>query len=535
VSGFLAASASFADNHAIARQYLMPSASKTWNPGWAVTMVSGQPRVSPPRPIPRSAGDPPTPAQRVQVSGPELATLTDSGQYETAGSQGTVLRGFDLVKTAGQWRISNLPDHLLLAQADFPRVYQPRNLYFFGPAGRVLIPDPVFVPLQATSTDLITGLVKALLHGPEGWLNGAAGTALPPGTTLPGSVTLSGGTAIVNLGGAAAAAGQSALERVSAQLVWTLSSPSYGQSAIQSVVLEIDGRPVTLPSSSGGQLQQLGMYPDYAPAAPASSDVYYVGGDGGVQVLSRPGAHAVPVAGQAGTGQVQLAQIAVSPGGGFVAGLSPAGDVVYSGAIARGARLSRRLTGAGLAALSWDRYDDLWVAGRGGVWMLPPDGTAPHQVAMPAGDEPVSALRVAPDGVRIALIARGAAGARQLLLGAITRDGTRASIRQTVPIGAGVSDPAALTWYDADDLVVLTGPGAGGQLVKVPVNGDSPTEIPPTEEAISVTALGAPNPLVTTSPNPIAAGLRDGHVAMSTSLGSPWIPIGAGRAPAYPG
>src|SRR5215471_14311463 len=43
VAGFLAASASFPQDHAFARLYLTPKSARTWNPGWAVTVVSGQP------------------------------------------------------------------------------------------------------------------------------------------------------------------------------------------------------------------------------------------------------------------------------------------------------------------------------------------------------------------------------------------------------------------------------------------------------------------------------------------------------------
>src|SRR5215467_5512036 len=38
VSGFLAASASFANNHQVAREYLDPAAKHHWQPGWAVTV-----------------------------------------------------------------------------------------------------------------------------------------------------------------------------------------------------------------------------------------------------------------------------------------------------------------------------------------------------------------------------------------------------------------------------------------------------------------------------------------------------------------
>ena len=56
------------------------------------------------------------------------------------------------MKTGGQWRISSAPSELLLTQDQFADDYELRNLYFFDPSNHYLVPDPVYVPLQASAS-----------------------------------------------------------------------------------------------------------------------------------------------------------------------------------------------------------------------------------------------------------------------------------------------------------------------------------------------------------------------------------------------
>ena len=265
---------------------------------------------------------------------------------------------------------------MLLTQADFLHVYQPRNIYFFDPAMQVLLPDPVYVPQEATPADLVTQLLRVMLATPSGWLLDAAQTAFPDGTKLL-NVTLDGGTAIVNLGGAAAGASADTLRQMSAQLLWTLVGSSSDEPSIQSVELEVNGKPWTLPGS-GSPVQQIGSYDAYVPAAPAHASFYYADGRGAVRSLSGTAQANAPqgavVPGQAGTGQTPLTQVAVSPDGRYVAGLGP-GGALYTAGLAKGASLAQRATGP-FTSLSWDTHGDLWAAGhrRAGLDSARPGG-----------------------------------------------------------------------------------------------------------------------------------------------------------------
>ncbi len=534
VSGFLVASASFAD--AVAREYLAGPLAQNWRPGWAVTVVS-QPKVQQERRIPHLAGQSSGETATVEVSGQKLATLNASGQYQVPPDLVTQKKiRFSLSKINGQWRITNPPRRLLLSKADFLRVYQPRNLYFFASSGRTLVPDPVFVPLRATTTDLANGLVNALKQRPLGYLQGVTQTSFPPGTKLLGPVRIAGSAAIVNLGGAIARATPAVQADAAAQLVWTLTSPSYERSAITSVRLEINGRPLRLPGSADGA-ELLGNYKRMVPKPSTGAGLYFIGNHGVVKLLSasQAAARPDPARGQAGTGLVPMTSIAVSPPDErFIAGISPGGKIVQFGPLAKGATLRSWRPGGKSTSLSWDSHGDLWVATTHGVWLRPPDGKPPIAVdiGLLPGDQ-ISALRVAPDGVRIAVIVRGKTPP-QVQIGAVTRGKNTASIGQLVPIGQGIRDPTALSWYDADDLMVLSSPGGdGAALERVPVNGGQPIPVPP-EQPIPVPPERRIVSLATAGSH-IVAGLRGGQIVTFGGLAGGWGPLVAGEDPAYPG
>jgi hypothetical protein len=532
VAGFLAASASFADNHAVAREYLAPSAQRTWRPGWAVTVVSSvtTSTVNFPR---QFAANQPGGYARVVVTGLRVATLTNTGQ--SLVTTGSFKQSFSLRQINGQWRIEQPPSQLLLTQGDFQHVYQPRNLYFLATSGRTLVPDPVFVPQQDTNTDLATGLVNALLQNPKGgWLSGAAVTGFPAHSNLIGQqVRINGPNAIVNLGGKAATASRRQQEQMAAQLAWTLAS---GPTAIQSVELEINGRPLQI---AGSPVQLLDTYHGWVPSQPGGSSLYFisssrVSSSRTVRALSGVGppgtgqaGSAAAVPGAAGTARVPaLRSIAVSLDGRSIAGISAGGTVVYVGGLSRNApmRLQWRSESGSCTSLSWDRQGDLWITAGGSVWMLPPGSTnGPVQVSPSAGEQ-VTAFRVAPDGVRAVMIVHGTFGT-QVQLAAIVHSGGSASIGQTVTIGAGITDPEALSWYDANDVIVLARTSSGSQLEDVPLNGGQPTPIAGEGNIVSVTA---------TSPE-IAIGLSGGQIMVSANLGAFANTPATGQAPVYPG
>jgi Lipoprotein LpqB beta-propeller domain len=103
----------------------------------------------------------------------------------------------------------------------------------------------------------------------------------------------------------------------------------------------------------------------------------------------------------------------------------------------------------------------------------------------------------------------------------------RMSIGQTVQLGPNVPHPVALTWYDADDLLVLDGAGAQTSLWEVPVDGQPATRLPGVlPSAISITANKTQKILV--------AGLTGNRLEVSAGLTGPWQLLGGvGQNPAF--
>jgi Lipoprotein LpqB beta-propeller domain/Sporulation and spore germination len=532
VEGFLAASASFASNHAVARQYLDTQKQRSWKPGWAVTVVGATPTASIVKLPKQFAQQPGNGVAHVEVTGQPVATLTGSGQYLVSSGPPTKSFSFILDKINGLWRIASLPSTLLLTQADFQRVYQPRDLYYLAPSGRTLVPDPVFVPQQATDTDLATGLVNALLEVPTGWLSGAAGSGFPSGSRQIGQVKIIGPNAVVNLGGSAAGASPQRKDQMAAQLAWTLTSGP--TSSIHSVELELDGRPQLLLGSTF-QLPQ--TYHNWVPAQSAGSALYFIGSGGAISTLSGPGQPGSGRAVLAGAPRMPaLSAIAVSPDGRSVAGISADGSTVYISVLGRdSAPQEWRSPSGSCTSLSWDAQGNLWVAAGGALWLLPPGATSAESVDLdflPAGDQ-VAEFKVAPDGVRAVMIVSGVFDGKpgtQIQLAAITRSGLTASVGGTVPIGGGIADPQAVSWYGADDVIALSGGASGAQLNEVPLGGGQPVAIATPSGTTSMTATSPSD-----SSSYIAVGLSGGQIMVSADLAA-FQPIRAsGAAVAYPG
>jgi hypothetical protein len=581
VLGFLNASASYPTYSAIAKQYLVSAASKTWDPGWSVQVVD---KVNVP---PRADILPGGRQARVNVSGTVQASFDGSGQYvgaqQSGGTAQLAKQHFTLVKVHGQWRIVDPPKYRMLTEPDFASVYKPQDLYFFGAGSSdVLVPDSVFVPAGTSTTDLVTNLVRALLKDPQTpWLQSPANVTPPAVTEFPDRTTIinvavTGTTATVNLGGAAASADSAAREQISAQLVWTLTGQQESP-PIQAVQLEINGTP-WIPSAppcagAGGQgqspAQKQAMYSCFSPyPAVASASFYYVGhgqawsrcapesqvtqgsigsvvpvfGRTGAAKLSQPCGHSVlaqsPAMPPAQPRSVPaLSMVAVSPGNQYAAGVLADGkavDVWASG----GAKPTKSIPASGVTAIGWDRNGYLWVAQNDSTLMVTQAGNgSSHTEILNAFGGKIIGLGIAPDGVRVAAITQTGSG-RELELAAIDhivqapgqlgRPVSITSIGPVVRLGPNITNPIALTWYDADHLLVLDGTSNGRTLWEVPVDGQPATKLPGVlPGAISITANSTQNALV--------VGLSGGQMEVSASLEGPWQLLGSGgQNPAFP-
>jgi hypothetical protein len=570
VQGFITASGTLGAQQT-AREYLTPQFSKTWNrtPQWSAIVYSNEPIVElVSRSDPREKGRPQTAV--VSVTGTVQADLLGSGSYAVPSAkkpQGP--QYFDLVEEpGGQWRINSqvsrsqqplLHQPLLLTSYVFSLDYQPRNLYFLDPGSKVLVPDPVYVPLQATAANLMFTLVNDLNRPPGDWLSGATHTAFPPGTKVSG-VTLAGQTATVNLTVASLRrASAQWQQQVTSQLLSTLVGSGQGGPSVQTVELVVNGKPWIPPNAQDNPVQ--GMPPQYNTPQPVKPVFYYLNSAG---YLMQQRSDQVKPSARFRIGKGYTA-IAVSRhlinGVRYLAALrggTQGGGLLFTGPV--GGKLVPR--GNSFTSISWGLNDDLWATAGDQIYKLQGDANpqqpagmaVPVNVVTPSGSilsgQPFDSVRVAPDGVQVAIIVDNGSS---LDFGAISTQQPAAHAQASshqpaahpAPVTQIVLSPffvdspgattfSAVSWYGPYNVITLGTPGP--LLTEYPVNGGGATVIqPPPSQILSITA---------SLDNPLIAGLPTkggGEMSADPSLTGTWtsipplaVPLN-GFSPVYPG
>jgi hypothetical protein len=547
VLGFLHASASYAVDPVAAERYLAPALRRQWDPGDGPVAVVGAPTQLTTIPYKAQIPGAATAGQQLEIvkfTGQRLATLSQTGEYQYTPGQ-NVEYEFIVSKTPnGPWRIQQLPEGqpgLLLTESDFQAVYRARNLFFYAPQTQLLVPDAVFAPLQnsnsALNTSLATGLVAGLLNGQGDWLSGATSSAFPTGTHLLGQVTITGRTAKVDLGGRAVThASGIEIQNMEAQLRATLGDQSYSAPLATQVQLYINHKRQW--SSSANASTNL-------VAAVAVGPVSVVTSSGTVAQLApnpRPKATSVTKLGPAQLGHIQITAIAAAPTHGRDSQIAVAAQYGHGCAIYLSSDTQQyrafplATTGGPCTTLSWDGNDNIWAAAGRRVWVLGSQDRRPVQVDVSslgglgqAGSR-ILALRMAPDGVRAAVLVHTSDGNR-LLLAAVrfSANGSAATFGQAVSIGAGGADPEAVDWADPYHVAVL----AGGALYVVPLTGGAGLQAGVPPKSLGTAPANAQT--LTTDGSELVVGTSDGQIFASSLANPGWYLVTTGSDPVYPG
>ncbi|TAK69141.1 MAG: hypothetical protein EPO13_07965 [Actinomycetota bacterium] len=499
VQGFLEASASFEDDHAVARQYLTSGARMSWDPA-ARVQVSAEPSVALTETAPGV------------VSGAATldSTLAADGSRTVADAGTRLTPVYNLVRENGEWRIAVLDPGLVLSRSDLDRGYRQYAVYFFDPLFQVLVPDLRLVP--ATTTGMATYLTRLLVAGPSSWLAPAVRTAVPAGADLAlQAVPVDFGNARVDLVGAPTVLDDPTADALRAQLSATLRQLP----EVQAVTLLLTGQ----------------LIPASGPAAAdpwstvVSATGYGLDGRGGIVALDEFPASG-PSASAGGYGAPPLRSVAVARDQRTAVGVDADGTGLWSGDLATGAAWTQRFAGADLSRPSFDRWRGAWFVDRGGVVRyLRPDGSVTRVSVSGLGPaSTVLAVAVPSDATRIALTVR--TGARTELMVARVEDRAEnpriAAPRRIESRLDGVSDVA---WSAAAGLTVLATEGAG---TRQAFTVDTGLGI--------VTGLGSPADPVQLAAYPgqrvlVAAG--DGIVYQPTV--GVWAPYARASAPTYAG
>ena len=231
LAGFLNASTGPQNDYGVARQYLVPNFRTSWSPNQKVYIQRGSQKTQ--------IGADGTATVAIGVS----AEVDSQGHYTTVPATSKVNLHFKLVKTNGEWRISQAPNAVVMIRPVFEVIFRSYEVYFFDHTYRNLIPDLRWFPARASTA---TRLVNALLSGPSDWLKSAVGAVLPTGAKLAiDAVTVDKKAAVVNLSSQSLKASRAQLRWFKAQLTTTLTQLT----GIDSVQLQIDSVPQSVSSA----------------------------------------------------------------------------------------------------------------------------------------------------------------------------------------------------------------------------------------------------------------------------------------------
>ncbi|MDX3578847.1 LpqB family beta-propeller domain-containing protein [Streptomyces sp. FL07-04A] len=517
LQGFLEALTSDDPSYSTARQYLTGKAAQKWQPERSTTVLADGPAT-----MTGPAGNREGDDRSYILSGSRVAVVDAQQAYTPAsGDYGQTIH---LVRDNknGQWRIDALPDGVVMGKSDFQRNYVSVNKYYFasdiaveGSGQPVAVADPVYVRGRV---DPMTQMVRSVLSGPTSWLRPVVRSGFPTGTGLAKGVTSLApddqNKLTVPLNDKAAHIGQAKCDEMAAQLLFSLQSltPTIGEIALR---------------ADGSQLCSLSEDQAKTVAARGSrSDpgyLYFIDGQHRlVRMAAGSGSgntKADPVPGALGAGATALRSVAVARDERSAAGVALDGKSLYVTSTLSGSAVGEPVlqsTGKTesdrLTTPSWDAEGNLWVADRNPadprLLLLQKGGGQPLKVLTPGLDGRVDAVRVAADGVRIALVV-DKGGKQSLLIGRIERTtGTEPpslSVQELRSATPELEQVRAVSWA-GDSRLVVVGREAGGveQVQYVQSDGSIPEAgtLPGLTEVTSIAASeDSDTPLFATSKN----------------------------------
>lgn len=477
VGGFLRAQAAgFSESFpfGVARQFLSDSVRNTWDPlkGAVVYASTSSPDF-------QLTGD-----HSVRVGVVTVGTLDPSGQF-TEDSGASLGIGFELQKNAdGQWRISKLPDGLVISKPDFDLLFRQAPIYFPSTDGDHLVPDVRWFSNRSVETQA----VRAILGGPSGFLLGSVRKVTPDGVKLSSdAVTVTDNIAQVNLSAEEMAASPADRALLKVQLAAVFQQlPS-----IQGVRINVGGIELTTPDPP--QLvedPQPGLLPWYI------ADGHLVWFQG-----TPPAPVAVPGIDLSTIPEPSYPAIGYGAGGPIFV-LSKSQNLMYLPADGTPPRLVFS-TGRHLAPPSVDRLGWAWTTetqSSGDVDAVSPGQAQVKMKADLLEGRTVQSLRVSRDGSRLVVVSTSPVGAVEIdVVGIQRQNGTPQKLGDPVRIGAILTSAVSVAWVDEASVAVLGG-----------------TATTP-DQGVYLVPVGGPTRLLVSRPDAVALAAGHGERALYVS------------------
>ncbi|MGO1950487.1 MAG: LpqB family beta-propeller domain-containing protein [Mycobacteriaceae bacterium] len=357
----------------------------------------------------------------------------------------------ELSRGENGWRITDLPDGVVLDRSDFAATYVARDIYFLDPTKRFLVPDRRWVYDRQDNPGF--SLVSLLSGGPRANLEAGVTTSVPEINGVQTSVD-EDGTFNVEMTGVA---DQSQVDReaLAAQLVWTLA----GSDVRGPYRIVADGTSIT---DEGREEWNLRDVEDFNPEV-VSNEPLQALRDGALVEVRDDTAETLP--GWTSSGELESAGVAGSDG--RVAAVSGRGDERRTLSVGDPEADPVTLTSArSLSRPSWsgDGQSVYAVADGRELLRYERSGTGIQMDESTVGtgrlgeldirDPRISVFTVSRDGTRAAMLING-----RLFVSALNRDGDSGDVELGTPmeIGQRVGDTAlAVDWRDDGSLLVGT-------------------------------------------------------------------------------
>ena len=514
LQGFITAGTGAADDYSVAREFLTDSLADTWSPTDRVLIYGADPNIVP---------DPDGNSYSVQL---EVVGALDARGIRTDKASGTTeTLSASLEQVDGQWRISSVPNGIMISEVSFSLLFLAHNLYFYSSTYDFWVPDTRWFVQKA---GIAANVVKAMLEGPAPYLQGAVTSAFPAGTALAReAVPVVSGVAAVDLS-AEVLEDSSDLNRQ--QMSLQLTQNLIQLNNVNSVEMTVNQRAVDLGKENGSPVEVI-----------ADPEV------GGTQIIVSQNelAYFKDMQPQAIEGMPSVAEYsprdpALSLDLSTIAFLDADRSSLYL--TGPNQEIRQVAEGTSLTAPSIDPQQWTWTASAGGsgagVLALPPGGEADDMVNLPVpwlAGVSVSELRISRDGAR-ALLVTNEGGSSHVLVAGVVRDAGGVPRTLTTPLelavsagsGPGIAEapPVNRAKWVSEDSVLVAQTAEQGQVVPVILNlGKDP-------EALA--GLGGITGL--------SAGKGEQNIYAQTStamfkrMGNSWYEVGEGlRDPAFPG
>ncbi|MFE7721635.1 MtrAB system accessory lipoprotein LpqB [Nocardia rhizosphaerihabitans] len=456
LSDFLTASADPANRHAAARQYIAADTAGSWNDEASITIVERPDTLRESR-----SGD----RASYVIRARKVGELASDGGYRAV--EGTLENKIEMSRIDGEWRITELPDGVVIDSSAFDKSYRRYVLQYVDASSAVLVPDPRWVSVpRAQLTERLIGMLGA---GPQSTIAPVVRNQLAPPITVrgpitkannePGEVGIGIGGVRIDFGGVGAL-GQRERELLAAQVVLTLA----GADILGPYVLLADGKPLDERYAGGWSVADLDQY---SASAPGQNRIGLHALRDGTLVQVTPDGIVTPN-GSFGDA-TNLQSVGISADGQFVAAVAdtgrPAPEPGRTLLIGNyGAKAFAVAEGVSIARPSWTTDGGAaWTVVDGDRVIRAVTDRATGNVSVQDVDTtalfedsgsprpPISEIMVSRTGARAALIADG-----KVYVAVIERrpDGKYA-LTSPLPLALGLSSRAvSLSWVTGDTIMV---------------------------------------------------------------------------------